>query len=48
MIEWHGSLSLLPSAPAEVLAAYAAVGPAIRDRKDKSYQRPLKVRGQSA
>lgn len=48
MIEWHGSLSLLPSAPKEVLAAYAAVGPATRDRKDKSYQRPLKVRRQSA
>ena len=44
LIEWHGSLSVLPTAPAEVLTAYAAVGPSTRDSNDKSYQRPLQVR----
>ena len=44
IIEWHGSLSVLPAVPPDVLASYAAVGESRRDRQDKSYQRPLRVR----
>jgi hypothetical protein len=44
VIEWHAALGSLPMPP-EALAAYAAVGPTTRDRTDKSYQRPLQVRG---
>jgi ketosteroid isomerase-like protein len=43
VIEWHAALGPLPMPP-EALAAYAAVGVTTRDRKDKSYQRPLQVR----
>jgi ketosteroid isomerase-like protein len=43
LIEWDGALGELPT-PAEALAAFAAVGPATRDRNDMSYRRPLTVR----
>jgi len=42
IIEWGGALADI-AIPPEALAAYAATGLACRDRRDPSYQRPLRV-----